>query len=550
MAYLNGQLISSIVKVESVPLLVLLSVGDNLRGRTVIFNTSRDFVGNYSKYIITSHITSQNMKDRISSGTNYVNEMGYVNAGGSEGSAETHYIQKFTDEDGKWLLTQYTFPDDADIIIENIQTADFWNQYMKLAITIDKELDADSPNPVENKAITEALDEKASNTKVEELEIEVANLKAIVYDTVASVEEKTDNYADIVPIPDSVNLKPLIDNTLSQLVKIEGNSDVYMPNAPDLDDAVIIDSNITKLEAFSQLWDEQWVYGYYYNNNGVIASGYNTATIRCKNPIKVKPNENYYLKASPLGTYYVVYYLDKNNNIVKTTDSSPTITTTANTDTVVFFQQFNEGITYNNDISIYYGSTNRGYIPYRTKEIAINQTLKGAINAHDYIVFEEQENGTFNEIKVTNVESGDLGTLNWGYGGGLFNCALNNSKTGTNLLCSLYEAKEISGGSGDTDKTIYNYNGIVYVKDTSYTDATTFKNAMSGEILNYELATPTKTTLATGLTLDDVTLLVNKGGYIKVTETHQSYDSILWQTYGVNPNLTMAYIVKDFKNEE
>ena len=42
-----------------------------------------------------------------------------------------------------------------------------------------------------------------------------------------------------------------------------------------------------------------------------------------------------------------------------------------------------------------------------------------------------------------------------------------------------------------TDGSMLRYNGNIYIRDTSYTDAASFKTAMSGVYLVYELATPT-----------------------------------------------------------
>ena len=582
MPIINGNNILSIVKVEGIPLTVLLKVGDNLKGRTVVFNTSTPFTSSGLKSIVTSHISTSNMKDYI--GVAY-DGMGYINAGASEGAAETHFIAKFADENGDWLMDQYTFPTDADIIIESIITADFWNKYIKAAVTVDSEMSDTSANPVENrvvKAYVDAVDTKATAAKAtaEELDLEVANLKSIVYDTVATVAEKVESYADIVPVPSTVTVdstaKPLIDNTLAQIAKIEGNSDVYMPNAPDLDDAVIYDSNIIKIEAFSQLCDEELELGNIDYNTG--ENNESSTNLRSKNYYNVLPSSTVFFKLDGSDNIRLFAY-DKTHNFIgsyrtsgwnNTSDNniSPNNTAFSVPSSCYFFRFFltsSYGTTYKNDISIYYGSTNRGYIPYRTKEIAINQTLKGAANAHDYIVFEEQENGTFNEVKVTNIDNVDLGTLNWSYDNGnqLFyvsptnmSIALSNFKVNASCLCEKYICGNTYFSSIQNMELSVNSSGFfsanqrcLLVKNTSYTDATTFKTAMSGVMLNYELETPTTEIIATGLTLDDVTLLVNKGGYIKVTEAHQNYTSIYWQTYGVNPNLTMAYIVKDFKTE-
>ena len=64
----------------------------------------------------------------------------------------------------------------------------------------------------------------------------------------------------------------------------------------------------------------------------------------------------------------------------------------------------------------------------------------------------------------------------------------------TNMICSKYQ-KSVSGTSDNTcDDKAWQYGGTFVgsqaftVRDTSYTDAATFKTAMSGAVLYYELA--------------------------------------------------------------
>ena len=102
----------------------------------------------------------------------------------------------------------------------------------------------------------------------------------------------------------------------------------------------------------------------------------------------------------------------------------------------------------------------------------------------------------------------DLGTLAWGYNGTNFYCtSLDSSKKPGrgNLICSNYKVN-VDGSIGTApDKIIRgdNSNGNIYVKDSSYIDAATFKTAMSGVQLVYELATP----ITYQLTPTEVTLL-------------------------------------------
>ena len=88
----------------------------------------------------------------------------------------------------------------------------------------------------------------------------------------------------------------------------------------------------------------------------------------------------------------------------------------------------------------------------------------------------------------------DLGTLGWTYdtidGHGCFRTALTNKTFTVNAICSKY----IYSTRVSVDKSFDTYLGssnFVYVRDDLYTDPATFRTAVSGVYLVYELATPT-----------------------------------------------------------
>ena len=99
----------------------------------------------------------------------------------------------------------------------------------------------------------------------------------------------------------------------------------------------------------------------------------------------------------------------------------------------------------------------------------------------------------------------DLGTLKWTYVSGenpYFRAVVVGAKkadstsTAANVICPRYST---SSSSAFTDKQCAisagtATNPYIYVKDSGYTDATTFATAMSGTYLVYELATPTTET--------------------------------------------------------
>lgn len=82
----------------------------------------------------------------------------------------------------------------------------------------------------------------------------------------------------------------------------------------------------------------------------------------------------------------------------------------------------------------------------------------------------------------------DLGSFNWQYNSSIpwFYITINNIKPeSSNLYCSKY--KTTTYGIAVDDKCIKMSSGkTVVIKDTDYTDATAFKNAMSGVYLFYE----------------------------------------------------------------
>jgi len=118
--------------------------------------------------------------------------------------------------------------------------------------------------------------------------------------------------------------------------------------------------------------------------------------------------------------------------------------------------------------------------------------LNGAINAHD--TFEVLSDSYRFTRNVWNI---DLGSLNWEYYGsnkfyvGVSDFSPNNN--GTNLLCYKYISRYatiVNLKSGEMRYVEVLPSKRLYICDDAYTDATTFKTAMSGVPLYYQLATP------------------------------------------------------------
>lgn len=126
----------------------------------------------------------------------------------------------------------------------------------------------------------------------------------------------------------------------------------------------------------------------------------------------------------------------------------------------------------------------------------------------------------------------DLGTLSWTYyQDGIFFTTLTGRKQGgQNLICSNYKTSDVQGWTFIEDKAVVGNvaNSNVYVRDTTYSDKTTFTAAMNGVQLVYELATPIEVTL-TPIEIEQVfgsnTISTNTNGkvYVTYTESLKNY---------------------------
>ena len=155
------------------------------------------------------------------------------------------------------------------------------------------------------------------------------------------------------------------------------------------------------------------------------------------------------------------------------------------------------------EIMISEGDTPTAYAPYHSNVYQIPEAIRAlpgygwsAGTARNYVDYE-------NKKYVQCVNSVDLGTKNWlmykdgDYTPFFYLNGILDIRGGTpNFLCSKYQYAKI----GVTDNVTGLYvleSTIVRVRDTAYTDATAFKQAMSGVMLYYELEKPIVTDIST-----------------------------------------------------
>lgn len=228
--------------------------------------------------------------------------------------------------------------------------------------------------------------------------------------------------------------------------------------------------------------------------------------------IKVQPNTNYIASGVNATTFQVVF-LDSNKKAISQTDAKVSFTTPSNAKYIGIY--FSSNGTYSN-IQIEKGSTATQYEPYipSVKMLADKTTQIDDLNMLGWVVPEEMpiknyvdSNGVFHQ-RVGRV---DLGSLDWIYNTSryspFFECTTNIGEVRT--IQGTANFFTINGYGYVSANSIWNTseeglclgsNAIsndyhIIIRNTSYTDATTFKNAMQGVYLYYELATEITTNI-------------------------------------------------------
>lgn len=238
------------------------------------------------------------------------------------------------------------------------------------------------------------------------------------------------------------------------------------------------------------IWDEEW-------EVGGISSGRDiseTDKIRSKNYIPVVSGNTYFFYCKTNDLIFLSYYdSDKNYLGYSSGIRNVAVTMPERCRYIRFRMQTTYGTTYNHDISINYPSTDHDYHPYTGRSITINlgQTVYG---------------GTLNVttgVLTVDMAIVDMGTLNWMYYSAQKRIVaqINGAKpAGSNIgldgACSVYKVVNTAYRLAPDKSIIIGNNFIsnsyaaMVVHDEDYTDAETFKTAVSGHTLVYPIKTP------------------------------------------------------------
>ena len=237
------------------------------------------------------------------------------------------------------------------------------------------------------------------------------------------------------------------------------------------------------------VWDEEWEVGGYNGSNGNVWDVTDRIRSKSTNYIAIKPSTTYYNK-STASIYFFYYDKDKNYISYEAISNNITFTTPTNAYYMRFFVNATYGTTYNHDISINYPSTDTSYHAYngQTYTIDLDGTYYGIrVNPID---------GSTEVVKV----GVDLGDKTWtaqtDSQGTYFRSSKPNGMKSVqsgvipNALCSIYPVTTSTNVYDGSIAFSVGSEGYTFVRDTRFTDATAFKQAMSGVQLVYELATP------------------------------------------------------------
>ena len=254
-------------------------------------------------------------------------------------------------------------------------------------------------------------------------------------------------------------------------------------------------------------WDEEWEIGYFYDTGDTIGQKRATTDrIRSKNYIPCLPNTVYNYNMG--GANGRIFFYDKEYNYISFRDyaAAKTFTTPENCWYMMLNTSGTYGTTYNHNICVNLsldGERNGEYEPHVKHSYPLDPTLtlrgmpvlsEGNL-AYDGDIY--KADGTV-ERRYGIV---DLGTRNWTVSSSGDNVFYNNigakpvNDYKQHGLMSKYSFAGSRFIADMEDKTwMIASNKRVHIRDSSYADAESFKEAMSGVYLVYELEEPTTET--------------------------------------------------------
>lgn len=326
----------------------------------------------------------------------------------------------------------------------------------------------------------------------------------------------------------------------------------------------VIHMDVQSIESVGvNAWDEEWEVGEISGTTGVDLSGTGT-TIRT-GFIRVIPNLQYYISIQGKNRLFLRARLyDADKNFIGITSASgadiytnEAFTVPTNAHYIRFAPQIS--VVAQSDlfcINLSDTSINGKYFPYikRAEDLAVirkyfPQGMKSAGSAHDEIRY-NKASGKWE--KVVRIGEVDLGTLNWDYVGAsdstysMISDSLKalvkppqNNADKANVLCIKFVTDTADGEYSRKNKESIglSYTGRITIYAEGYTSTSSpasFKAAMQGVILYYELAEPIVTELDEADQFRDLDYQVWNVGTEKAIAEGKSAPLAADITYGFN----------------
>ena len=290
----------------------------------------------------------------------------------------------------------------------------------------------------------------------------------------------------------------------------------------------LISTNVEGIKSVGfNAWDEEWEKGGLSPITGT--EEYNQNLIRAKNYIQILPNTIYYCSNENVdgGEATWAMFFDEQKNLIKgyktgrkTSNNAHDILNYSFTTPVAarYMRFYSKSKVYYHDICIHLvhtGYRNGEYEPYKEFRRSIpikdikdkdgNQLFPNGLLSAGSVYDEITPTKAIKRIGVV-----DFGTLNWkrtkssAWPADLLYAEISDAKKGINIggIMARYSRATDTTTIADKHYITGANNSYVYVRDDSYTDTATFKAAMSGVMLYYELAEPIEVDLEEPLNLD------------------------------------------------
>jgi len=261
------------------------------------------------------------------------------------------------------------------------------------------------------------------------------------------------------------------------------------------------------------LWDEKYLNGYYSSSGSFVS---NSVQLCSKNMIRIFPDTSYHFKLGNLSGSQgnAVCFYDANKNFLSRILNIYDFITPSDCFYININIGTNYGTTYNHDICINLSDPvkNGQYEPYRKRSYQLDdtKTLRGIfkLDANNDLYADGDEyypsEGISRRYAIV-----DLGTLTYtrstheyfytnstGFEN-LIKRPTSNTSLGGVYICDKYiedTTENIYNNINDKRFGIRSGTGAIWILDSAYTDAESFKTAMSGVYLVYKLVTPTTET--------------------------------------------------------